>query len=158
MDKKDSNLLLLLLSTAVLIIGTFILTNAVQKAPGIRLNRASEKEVQKELASGFPEFPEYPGAVRESFAVVDDKGNYKAEWRVGETVPAVTAWYRDNLPKEGWTVDLVPADWNDQGVQLLEASRGEKTVSVSVLKKPDGKSLIVAEQREKDVPKDEEEE
>lgn len=103
-------------------------------------------------------FPAYPGATQESFAMVDDKGNYKAEWKTGAMVPEVTAWYRDNLPKEGWMIDLVPADWEDPGVQLLEASRGEKTVSVSAMKEVDGRSLIVIEQREKYVPEDEEEE
>src|SRR3989344_5987476 len=123
MDKRDSNLLLVLLSSAVLLISTFIFTSAVQKEPKIRFGKASENVVTKELVSGFPLIPEYPASHLDNSYKQEDgsKIRYVAYWLTSDSVPQVEMWYKEELVDSGWVIDNLPADENDEQIQYLVA-------------------------------------
>ena len=136
MDKRDSNLLLVLLSSAVLLISTFIFTSAVQKEPKIRFGKASENVVTKELVSGFPLIPEYPASYLENSYKQEDGTSvrYVGNWLTSDSVPQVEMWYKEELVDSGWVIDNLPADENDEQIQYLVAKKTELTLQLSIIR------------------------
>lgn len=143
MYRSKSNFFFVFSTLAFLFITGVSLTIAVRRPVEkvIYLNKASEiipepgkVELKNELAPGFPEFPEYPGAKVVSSYTKEENGNigHEAKLQVKGTVPMVMDWYVDMFENQGWEIEEYPDDSSIIGEQFLVARNKDSVLYLTV--------------------------
>ena len=99
------------------------------------------------LAEGFPEeFPVYDDADVESSAVVnvDGRAQYTAVLVTSDPVADVYAWYKTELPSNGWTiVNDAQISTADGATSMLSAKRDGMEANMGVIQKDGGTEIAV---------------
>ena len=91
----------------------------------------SKKEWNGRLAPEFPAFPAYPGArLARSYEKTEEaRVGHEALWETTDAVSQVMAWYLEQLPAQGWTIEQPPEDLS-ASEQFLVARKGSLKVHV----------------------------
>jgi len=108
------------------------------------IGRVSEPQVN--LVSGFPETPVYQNArLLESVKDPREAILFEATWETDSSVPSVSNWYLESLQREGWTLDVVPADVSGD-IQLARLYKDNYTLHLSIIfDRVSAKTKIVVE-------------
>ncbi len=99
---------------------------------------AAASSFKRKPVAGFPDIPAYPGATLISSSEIIDgtvKGvgkRYVATWESRQSAPVLSLWFRDNLPKYGWTLTIPPGDEN-MTIQQIDFGKDNTTLTVSLV-------------------------
>ena len=95
------------------------------------LIKFSKKEWTDRLAPEFPAFPVYPGAllVRSYEKTEEARVGHEALWETTDSVSQVMAWYLEQLPAQGWTIEQRPEDLS-ASEQFLVTRKGSHKAHV----------------------------
>jgi hypothetical protein len=133
------------ISVAFLIVGLFIAVFYIglRKAPTPPIvSRAVQPSQSPAALFAISQFPVYPAATLVRAVTIPDKTvhgygeRYQAVWSTQVSVPELSAWYRNQFPPMGWTLDVPPVD-NTQPVQLITFTKDVRIVDVSLVTQPD---------------------
>lgn len=121
----------------ILVVSLFYIRTTITKPTILDREKTTitkTQEIKGQLMPGFPEFPEYPGAVVESSFVgtLGDKTVYGANWQITNvTLDEVTEWYEDNELPTTWLFDQ-PLTQVGPNKQLLKVRKGNLAVTMIV--------------------------
>lgn len=59
---------------------------------------------------------------------------YRIDYESNKSIPELSSWFLEQLPKNNWKIDTVPADKEDESVQLIYAVTTNQLVHVSLVK------------------------
>lgn len=139
------------LSFLLVIAYYFINVLSLQKPQYTNSDRLNTKElIIDEISStenGLPQIPVYPNAVfiESQDNTKEEDFQYRAVWEVGQLVPQIMNWYPSELEKDGWTIEIQPANPQDKNIQLLMAQKEDLILNLSVIRKDDSTTQIVSE-------------
>jgi hypothetical protein len=104
------------------------------------------------IDASYPQIPVYPDAtVATSSADLNEGTTYRGikyseVWNSPATVPEVSRWYVNALPKAGWTLDIPLGNPNAQTLQMLSYFNDQYTLRITIAKaKPTDNTLVTAE-------------
>lgn len=137
--KKRFFLIAVLIFLAFLLLGVFLLK------PKLPFKTYRQAEKQPQLVTNFPQLPIYPQAVLLSSSIEGEgeKIKYSGSWETKDTVPEVGAWYSETLKNSGWLLDLLPADPQENKIQLWVAQKGETKLHLSLERQDDASSTLI---------------
>ncbi|KKU94385.1 hypothetical protein A3E17_01860 [Candidatus Amesbacteria bacterium RIFCSPHIGHO2_12_FULL_48_14] len=84
----------------------------------------------------FFHFPVIAVAKQITYIAEQDGGGmaYGGSWEVEGTVSQVMKWYVNALADAGWSTVSTPADPNDESFQVFEGIKGDRQMTLTVLK------------------------
>jgi len=129
-------------------LGAVFNSNLLEESLDTRTQALDEQAVQTDgsLIPNFPAMPIYPGftlieSIKTSTEENDNDG-YEATWTTQDSVPQVAQWYVNQLPIQGWAIDIAPADINNPKVQFVSAVNDGELLHLSLIGEASGKTRV----------------
>jgi len=132
---------MLIASRKLVIVLVVILATLALVTLAVRVSKT-----QVSLVPGFPETPVYQNArLLESVKDPREAILFEATWETDSSVPSVSNWYLESLQREGWTLDVAPADASSD-IQLARLYKDNYTLHLSIIfDRVSAKTKIVVE-------------